>query len=264
MPPINTPVHPNEQFYFAICLVISLPIYLLLLVSVVGVLELIPIAIILLILHGLSIGHIRANGIRVSEQQFPEVDRLARHVAGQVGLTPPAIYILQSGGLLNAFATRFLGRNYVVIYSDLLELAYAQGEAELAFVIGHEMGHIRRRHLTRQLLIAPGRAVPFLGKAYSRACEYTCDRIGAYFRPDGAPGGLMVLAAGKTLYRRVNGQSLIRQAAEDRGFWVWLAEILSTHPPLPKRIQALASLGVPVPAQRDGLLTPAAAEAPSA
>ena len=110
--------------------------------------------------------------------------------------------MIQAGGLLNAFATRFFGRDFVVIYSDVLELAYSEGDAELAFVICHELAHIKRKHLTRRLLLYPSMLIPFLGAAYSRACEYTCDRFGAHYQPDGALGGLLVLAAGKMLYHK--------------------------------------------------------------
>lgn len=193
--------------------------------------------------HGLLMGSIRGNGVRVSEKQFPEVDRLAQQLAAQMGIDPvPPVYVLQAGGLLNAFATRFLGRSFVIGYSDVLELAYERGEPELAFVMAHELAHIKRGHLAWRWVLYPSMIVPFLGAAYSRACEYTCDRFGAYFRPDGAVGGLLVLAAGKRLYRNVDAQAFGDQAETERGFFVWLAEVLSSHPNLSKRVRALAAL----------------------
>jgi len=116
------------------------------------------------------------------------------------------------------FATKFLGRSFVVIYSDVLELAYEKGEQELAFVVCHELAHIKRKHLTWRLFLYPAMLVPFLGSAYSRACEYTCDRFGAHFVPNGAERGLLVLAAGKQLYRTVNVQEFVQQVDGERGF----------------------------------------------
>ncbi len=233
-------VHPKEKVYFVISLVISLLVYVVLVVSIVGIAYIVIGVITVFILHGLFIGGIRGNGIRVSDRQFPEVYRLAQHLAGQMGLNPvPAIYVLQAGGLLNAFATRFLGRNFVVIYSDVLELAYEKGASAVAFVICHELAHIKRRHLTWRWLLYPAMMIPFLGTAYSRACEYTCDRIAAHYQPDGAAAGLLVLAAGKKLYRTVNLEEFCNQAETERGFWIWFSEILSTHPNLPRRINAL-------------------------
>ncbi len=233
-------LHPKEKFYFGISVVSSLLIYLLLVVSILGIVYLVMGVIIFLITHGLFIGYLRGNGIRVSEKQFPEVYRLAQHLAHSMELNPvPAIYVLQAGGLLNAFATRFLGRSFVVIYSDVLELAYMKGEAELAFVICHELAHIKRKHLAWRWFLYPSMLIPFLGAAYSRACEYTCDRFGAHYRPDGALGGLLVLAAGKRLYHNVNAQEFINQVESEHGFWIWFSEVLSTHPNLPKRAASL-------------------------
>lgn len=149
--------------------------------------------------------------------------------------------MVQAGGLLNAFAARFLGRNFVVLFSDVLELAYAQGESAVAFVLAHELAHIKRRHLTWRAVLYPAMLVPFLGTAYMRACEYTCDRLAAYAEPAGAISGLLVLAAGKTLYGQVNVRAFDRQVDDDGGFWVRFAEMLSTHPNLPKRLRAVTA-----------------------
>ena len=168
---------------------------------------------------------------------------MAQRLANHMGLNPvPTIYVLQAGGLINAFATRFLGRNFVVIYSDVLELAYAKGEAELAFVICHELAHIKRKHLSWRWLLYPAMLIPFLGTAYSRACEYTCDTFGGHYQPNGALGGLLVLAAGNRLYQNVNAQEFIMQVESERGFWIWFSEVLSSHPHLPKRVASLSSM----------------------
>ncbi len=238
-------VHPRETLYFVLCLGISVLVYLAMVVSIVGMLYLAIFAVIGFFAQGILIGAVRGSGVRVSEEQFPEVHRLAGELAAKMGMSHvPAIYVQQSGGLLNAFATRFLGRNFVVLYSDVLELAYQQGEAAVAFVIAHELAHIQRGHLKWRLLVAPGMLVPFLGTAYSRSCEYTCDRFGSYYRPDGALPGLLVLAAGKHLYRRVDAGVLARQADQEYSFWIWLAEIFQTHPNLPRRVSALLKLGL--------------------
>lgn len=233
-------VHPKERIYFGISLTISLLVYLLLVVSIVGIAWIALGAFLALIANGLFIGSLRGNSIRVSERQFPEVHRLVQEISGQMGQDPvPAVYVMQAGGLLNAFATRFLGRNFVVIFSDVLELAYEKGESALAFVICHELAHVKRKHLARRWLLFPSMMIPFLNTAYSRACEYTCDRFGLHYQPNGAVAGLLVLAAGKKLYQNVDPAEFSSQADQEGGFWIWFAEILSTHPNLPKRVRAL-------------------------
>jgi Zn-dependent protease with chaperone function len=245
---MDTLIYPKEKTYFAISLFFSVLIYAALIVSLIGILYIALFALIALLAQGLFVGMLRGNSIRVGPAQFPEVDRIAKELAAQMGIAPcPPVYVVQAGGMLNAFATRFLGRNFVAIYSDVLELAYAQGEAEVRFVVAHEMGHIKRKHLFWRPLLLPSLIVPFLAPAYYRACEYTCDRIGAHYSPTGAVSGLLVLGAGKHLYRKVNADVVALQPQEETGFWVWYAEKLEMHPYLPKRVrhtqQFLASRG---------------------
>jgi Zn-dependent protease with chaperone function len=203
-----------------------------------------------LLAHGLALGRIRGNAVRVSERQFPLVQRLAVAHARKLGLNQvPSIYVIQSGGLLNAFATRFLGRDFVILYSDVLELALTRGEAAVGFIVGHELAHVARGHLKYRWLTAPGRVFPYLGAAYSRACEYTCDRLGAFCQPDGAISGLLVLAAGKQLHAHVDVREYAAQALSEQGFWVRRAELMSSHPLLPKRVAALVEAGIVIPAR---------------
>jgi Zn-dependent protease with chaperone function len=196
------------------------------------------------------LGRIRGNAVRVSERQFPQLHRLTITHAQRLGLKQvPAVYVMESGGLLNAFATRFSGRDFMVIYSDVLELALERGEAAVGFIVGHELAHIWRGHLKHRWLTLPGRIMPYIGVAYSRACEYTCDRIGAFCQPDGAIPGLLALAAGKQLHSHVDVREYAAQAETDKSFWIRRAEIISTHPLLPKRIAALIKAGVAIPAR---------------
>jgi Zn-dependent protease with chaperone function len=233
-------VNPKEKTYLALALVVSAFFYLFLIFSIIGVFWLAIAALSVAILQGIAIGHLRGNGVRVSERQFPDVLQLARELCGQLGIAEvPPIYIMQSGGLLNAFATRFFGRNYVCITSDIFELAYERGPDEVAFVLAHELTHIKRNHVWWKSVVFPAAFVPFLGAAYSRACEYTCDAYAAFLRPAGAEGAVLVLAAGKRVSQEMNAEAFLAQAAEPEDFMMWLAEHVSTHPNLPKRLHAV-------------------------
>ncbi len=57
-----------------------------------------------------------------------------------------ALYVLQSGGILNAFAARHAGRSFVVVYSDFMDVLGADWR-EMKFILGHEIGHLRSRHV---------------------------------------------------------------------------------------------------------------------
>ncbi len=244
----------EEKVLFAACLAISVGAYLA--AAAFAPQELVWLAglsAIGVVLLGWSLGQIRSNGVRISEEQFPEVHGLATELALKLGLARlPAIYVIQQGGALNAFATKFVRRDIVVIYSDVLELAYEAGEAELGFVVAHELAHVKRRHPLWSWVLTPALLVPFLGHAYSRACEYTCDRMAAHACPAGAPRGLLVLAAGKRLYRRVDADLFSRQTETETGFWIWLSEALSSHPHLPKRVAALSTAPAMLSCSADG------------
>jgi Zn-dependent protease with chaperone function len=205
-------------------------------------------ALVAFLTHALAVGRIRGNGVLVSARQFPLLQQLVTAHGQRLGLSSlPTVYVLESGGILNAFATKLLGRKFVIVNADVLALAVRRGRAALSFIVGHELGHHWRGHLKWRWLIAPARLVPYLGPAYSRACEYTCDRIGALCEPEGAIDGLLVLAAGSWLHEYVNAQEFASQAESDRGFWIRRAEWVSSHPRLPRRVAALLALGVPRP-----------------
>jgi hypothetical protein len=163
----------------------------------------------------------------------------------------PEVYVMQQDGALNAFATRFLRAHAVVLLTDLLE-ACGENHAARDMIIGHELGHIRAGHLRLRWLLFPAAFVPFLGSALARAREYTCDRCGLAAAGDreGALLGLTILAAGARYGPLVNRMAFARQRAEMRGGWMLLGEWLGSHPPLSKRLIALAPEleAAPVPA----------------
>jgi len=195
--------------------------------------------------QGVLVGHIKGNGVKVTEKQFPMIHKLMQDQCAQLGITnTPDLYLVQHGGLLNAFATRFLGANYVVIYSDIFHEAYESNLETVAFVLGHELGHVKRKHVLKNALLFPAYIVPFLGAAYSRACELTCDNIGAALSPDGVKPGLMLLASGKNMWRKTDMNRFMEQELTERGVWFWFAEKVSSHPRLTRRMLRFKDLAV--------------------
>lgn len=252
-------IYPKEKVYFAIICTISCLFYLgfAAVLSSLGLQKAIGIsifaigmcAIVLISLNLIAgimlIGHLRGNAIKINDRQFPEIYEILKRNSDRLELKKaPEMYLLQSGGILNAFATKFSGRNYIVLYSDVLSAAYQEGIHAVEFIISHELGHIKRNHLGKfnSLFLLPARIIPFLGHAYSRACEYTCDSIGYSLCPEGAEKGILILAAGKDLYKKVNTQELLNNIAYEDGFVMWVVELLMTHPCLVKRIEELDRL----------------------
>ncbi|WP_260858043.1 M48 family metallopeptidase [Bacillus sp. FJAT-22090] len=234
----------REMPYFVISIIFSLLLYILAIVSLFGIAILLVLFALLLYANVIMLGSIRGNGIRISEKQFPDVYERVVSLAEKMNLKKvPDVFVIHSEGAFNAFATRFLGRNMVVIYSEVFELAREQGEAELDFIIAHELSHVKRRHVWKNILIMPAQFIPFLSQAYSRSCEYTCDREAAYYIQNGvaAKKALTILGVGKKLYTEVNEDAYLEQIHTESNVAVWLSEILSSHPLLPKRIQSVGS-----------------------
>lgn len=240
----NDLVYRRENLYFALLLIVSIMVYIAMLISIVGIAILAGIFLFYWFIHNLSMVNIRKNGVKVSEQQFSAFYAQAREVAERMKLKEvPDIYVMQSGGVLNAFAARFGLKNMVVLYSDVFALLEEQGEEEVLYILAHEFAHIKRKHVGYGWLLMPGLILPFLGNAYSRACEFTCDRYGAYYSQsfEGAKNALVILAIGPQLYRKVDQTVFMQQISAEGGMFSWMDELMSTHPNLPRRIHSVSA-----------------------
>ncbi len=231
----------GESLLKFILIVASLLAWTLLAVSVVGLLYLVFFGLLIFLGHLSFVAYLRSSAVRVSENQFPELHQSLIRLTKKIGLKRvPEFYLTQSGGALNALATKFRGSNMVVVYTELLE-ACGNNENARDFIIAHELSHLKAGHLNWFWLLAPGKMIPFLGKAYSRACEYTCDAWGfwAVGRTDNALEGLKVLAVGGKLASQVNIEQYLAQREQLNTGLMTLGRWLSTHPGLTERIAAL-------------------------
>lgn len=255
----------RETVYFIFSLIFSIVVYLVAIASIIGIAIGLSVFALLLFSNALMLGSIHGNGIRIHDRQFPDVYESVQTLSKEMGLKKvPDVFVIQSEGALNAFATRFFGRNMVVLYSEVFELAREQGQDELNFIIAHELAHVKRRHVWKNLLVMPAGFIPFLSQAYSRSCEYSCDRHAAYAIQNAAASkrALTLLGIGKKLYTEVNEDAYREQIASESNSFVWLSEVLSSHPRLPKRIQAIQQFEkseAPVYAQNHGKMALGAA-----
>jgi Zn-dependent protease with chaperone function len=156
----------------------------------------------------------------------------------------PEIYLMSGNGTLNAFAASTFGYDFVVIHSELFSNTYEKNKEALAFIVGHELGHLRLGHtrLWYQLSTAYVDRIPLLGGFLSRAREFSCDRHGAYLAPRGQEG-LVLLAAGRYVYKEVDVDELLEQAKVFRGFWPAVAQLPQSHPFTVRRLKALHDAG---------------------
>ena len=238
--------HPGETARFWCSAVFAAAFWLFILITIIGVAYAAAILIFSLIARALFLGSVRGNGIEVSEHQLPHIHAAVVRASRRLGLKePPHTYVMQSGGALNAFATHLLSRNYVIVFSSLIDAC--ADRRQLDFVVAHEVGHLAAGHLKWMGFLAPAHFVPWLGTAYSRACEYTCDRCGLAVVEDieAADRGLLVLAAGGKAAGEANVEAFMNQRLDTGSFWSAAVELGSTHPFLCKRVAALREFRQP-------------------
>ena len=216
-------------------------LWVLIAVSIIGLIYGLFIGLFLFLSQIAFVAHVRGSAVRLGPDQFPDLYRRVQDLSARAGIDPvPEAYVMQAGGSLNALATAFLRSRIIVLFSELLDACGDDDDAR-DMIIGHELGHIRAGHLSWRWLLFPGFLVPFLGSAYSRARELTCDRYGAALCRDrrGALTGLGILAAGGSHGRKVNLRALASQRALLDTGWMTLGKWIATHPPLSERIAAL-------------------------
>jgi Zn-dependent protease with chaperone function len=239
--PLRVERWPSERPLAAFVALAAIALWVLLAVSIVGLLYALLLAAVFFLAHVAFVTHLRGNAVRLGPEQMPELWQRVRALAERIGMRrPPEAYVMQAGGALNALATKFLRSNFIVLYSDLLD-ACGDNEAARDFIVAHELGHLHAGHLRLQWLLLPGLFVPLLGTAYSRAREYTCDRYGlaASSDPERALDGLCILAAGGERGPRVNRRALVAQRNDLESIWMKLGHWLATHPPIAHRLGAL-------------------------
>ncbi|MBF6089206.1 M48 family metallopeptidase [Nocardia cyriacigeorgica] len=193
--------------------------------------------------RGVNYATQRVNGVKMSPTQFPEGYRMVQEAAARFGMAKaPDAYVVLGNGQINAFASGHGFRRFVVVYSDLFEIGGTAREPDaLAFIIGHEVGHIAAGHTSywRQLGMFLVPFLPIIGSSLIRSQEYTADNHGFCNRHEGARAAMGTLAAGKYMNTMVGFDEMADRAAQEKGFFVWIVNALSTHPVLTWRMWAL-------------------------
>lgn len=231
--------YKNEQPLFYIACVISTLVWLGVLYFTKGaVLGLIPgIFLVYLFAQSAFVSYLKGTGALVSTRQFGDIQDSVEACARKTGMKRiPDIYVLHMDGMFNAFALRFLRREYIVLLSDIVDALEGKPDS-LRFYIGHEMGHLHRKHTLWEIFLAPALVLPLLGAAYSRAREYTCDLYGAACcdSPESARLGLAALAVGGKKYKSLNQEAYLDQLKDVSGFWMSFHELIGNYPWLVKR-----------------------------
>ncbi len=232
-------VYKHEKPLFRIAFVISTIVWIALVVGTFGIalVYLLFGYLFFLFAHSAFISHLKGTGVKITEDQFPDLYQKLTKGCSKIGLDNiPEAYLLRTD-YFNALATKFLGRHFLVLFTDVVDALKDQPGA-IDFYIGHELGHIHRKHLTWQTFLMPASILPVIGTALRRAEEYTCDRYGVACcqSEDDIKAALAAIAAGDTRWKSINVDSYLKQIEYTNGFWMSFNELIGDYPWLTKRM----------------------------
>ena len=196
------------------------------------------------------------SGVIIDQKSFPDLFEVLSHCCKTLGIPIPHAVASNSPGLFNAYTAGTDDYAFINIASTLCQI-YPKEEA--AFVIGHECGHIAATHMVyhtmvRVLTQATLRNLGYIGyilratagvplMAWSRRSEVTADRAGLLCCGElrNAERGLLRLITGLADVDRVDMEDYLRRSREVEDFHrtSQFQALFTTHPLIPKRIEAL-------------------------
>jgi Zn-dependent protease with chaperone function len=240
---------PKEKTAFGWLVFFSIIVWLLLTLWVISTLG---IALIFIGLFALgryiaqlfALAYIKTNAIEVSALQFPEIHSIAADFSARLGKTTPTVYVMQHN-VWNALAMKIAGKRIVVLLSGAVDSLLLKGSmTQLAWVVGHELGHHYAGHLNfwRSLTAHFGSWFIWVGLWYKRRCEFTSDRYGLACANnlEESLRALCNMSAGAQLAQKVDIQQALEQWERYRSeFFVKYRSLYSTHPHILCRIKEL-------------------------
>ncbi|CAN5401001.1 hypothetical protein BH09BAC1_BH09BAC1_02850 [soil metagenome] len=254
MIPVSKLQHPKEQVYFIIMAVVSVLLWLVILsfiyfldrfspmailASVMGmhpayneyedfmmVFTIVSwafnIGIILLIYYWYYLRYkarLYGDAIKVNYNQFPELYTFIEFTSKKLGVETPECFIL-ADNQISGFAQRVFLKRYILLNSTIVDAISKKGkDNEIKWLIAYHIGHHAAGHLNplKSFLIGPAVIIPFLNKAYRRACVLTADRIGTYITGDindGKKALSLIALASIELRDEINYQAFREQENE--------------------------------------------------
>jgi Zn-dependent protease with chaperone function len=231
---------PRERTTFLILVLLSIPVWLLIICGTVfsfGV-ALVPMAVLWLVVklgQLFAAAYIKTNAVRVSPTQLPQLHEIVEASCSRLQMSPPDVYVFQYN-LFNAFAAKLAGRRFVILLSGAIDPLLINGDYDqLAFIVGHELGQHVAGNLDFFHGMCPifGAWLPWFHFWYHRRSELTCDRIGLYCTGKLEPAikAMVKMTVGAQLAKEISVDDAIRQWEQHRReFFVRYRTIYSTHP----------------------------------
>ncbi|PID88213.1 MAG: hypothetical protein CSB06_01900 [Bacteroidia bacterium] len=135
------------------------------------------------------------DAIQINENQLPELYRLYKEVALKMGFTEesgknqiPPLYVVNGYGIKTFLSSKSaFYENYIVLKDDIANLIYDDENNNinaLQFIIAHHLAYVKCNLMSsRNVMFYPMMRVLFLHKLFSKAQQYTADRVACYYFP---------------------------------------------------------------------------------
>ena len=188
------------------------------------------------------------TSIKVSDQQFPRAYRALQAGCTALAIELPPLYAAPAGSRIQAQTLGTDDDHYVVINSALIDRLT---DVELLAVLGNELGHIQNNHVvyTTALHYLSHDSVMFVRwivqpailalQAWSRRAEISCDRAALICTRDLRATVAAMVKMSLGVDAQVNIDEYLAHLPDTRKGIGRFAELLRSHPYLPKRVQAL-------------------------
>jgi Zn-dependent protease with chaperone function len=192
--------------------------------------------------HKKATALLHGSGVRVSDTQFPQIQRCVETFKERLGLTAEVEVYIVEAKILNAAAVRYGKKNVILLTDDLIHGCVASGNPQaLSFVIAHELAHIALNHngVFRSWMAKHM-------KKLGRLDELSSDTVALKLvgNKDIAFCGLLILTVGYALLPFVNTEGIVTQAQEvAANKYSKKAERTLTHPLLLNRLHRILQNG---------------------
>lgn len=234
--------YPGESTSLALAVLISIIILIAFSIITIGVFFfLLCSCLFYLRLRHLSV---RSSCVRCSEKAYPEINNLIKLAAYRLRIPLCPVYV-ELDPKVNAYTAGFWGDHWIVLYSGLLKHLELD---DILFVVGHEMGHIKREHTTWLSLSSPasGISIPVLSSVmkvifnnWHLKSEYSADRAGLIVTGNLSTcvSALLKLIGEKD---SIKADDMLREFEKKSGDpMLKIAELFQDHPFIPNRILKL-------------------------
>jgi hypothetical protein len=184
------------------------------------------------------LGRALTQHVRVGEQVLPRIHRAARTAAGRLEIEAPLAVFVEASAEPHASCVQEAGDERVLVFVSAAVVRLLS-DAELLFVLGHELGHLKLGHF-RYPRDPEGKNLRYL--ELQRASEISADRAGLVAAADGATALRAMLKIASGLDESQLELDVAAYAAQVDEVAASVGDetvLYSTHPPFPLRARAL-------------------------